>query len=503
MMELILNAEQIKKADNLAMEIRGISSIQLMEDAANAWTLAFLKYHQDRHRPLHVFCGPGNNGGDGLVIVRLLHRFGFKNLSVFIPNLSSRFSEDHLINRSRLSDLEHDIKIYHEPPDLSGLKNVVAIDALFGSGLHSPLKPEWAPWINAINLYPDIYSVDIPSGMLMDIPTPDGALAVKYTHVITFETVKRMFLFPESNVFVKSWEVVSIGWPWEELISNFSDVKEFIISDNLVKSIFQKRSRFSHKGTHGKCLIVAGSSRFPGAGVLCAGAAVRGGAGLTFVHSVPKVLDAVVSNFPECIPLEDNKGPFISDFPTGNFDALALGPGIGVCPETAGVLKKAIHSGIPMVLDADALNILSENPTWLHFLTPGTILTPHPLEFDRMFGRHATHYERWNKAKEMAIKLSVVIVLKGTHTVVCGPDGKSYFNVRGNAGLAKGGSGDVLCGLIASLLAQQYSPISASVLGVFVHSVAANLALENQSMESLKATDVIEKFGKVFQLINQ
>lgn len=500
-MHFILNTEQIREADRQTMEILGISSIQLMEKAAEAWTEAFLKHVQNKNQRIHLFCGPGNNGGDGLVVARLLHRFGFKNIHVFIPNLSGKYSDDHRINFNRLKELAQHIQILSSSlPDTENENHVdaIAIDALFGSGLHSTLKQEWEPWISFINKHREIFSVDIPSGFFPDGPTPESALTVKNARVITFESIKKMFFFPESEICIKSWEVVQIGWPWEKL--NVGEVHEFVITKKWVNNILNPRKRFSHKGSNGRCLIIAGSVKYPGAAVLCAGGALRSGSGLTFLHSSDFACHSALGHFPELIvSYDENPHGVIQSIPEGNYDAMAIGPGLADFED--GILKTAIHSGIPLVLDADALNKLSENPTWLYFLPQNTIITPHPGEFDRLFGKHYHHFERWIKAKEMSEKLGIIIVLKSAHTVICTPEGNSFFNINGNSGMAKGGSGDVLTGIIASLLAQGYTPLHAAVTGVLIHSMAADLALEDQSVESLCATDIIRYIGKAFQLI--
>lgn len=502
-MHFMLNTEQIREADRQTMEILGISSIQLMEKAATAWTEAFLKYVQNKNQRIHIFCGPGNNGGDGLVVARLLHRLGFGNIRVFIPKLSEKYSDDHRINFNRLKELEHFIHIFistlPEKEDQNQI-DAIAIDALFGSGLHSTLKPEWEPWISFINKHRQIFSVDIPSGFFSDYPTPHHALKVENAHVITFESIKKMFLFPESERCVKSWEVVQIGWPWEKL--KVGKVQEFVITKKWVNELVRPRKRFSHKGTNGRCLVMAGSKKYPGAAVLCAGGAIRSGSGLTFLHSTKKVCHLALQHFPELIiSYDENPHEFIQSLPKGDYDALAIGPGMADFSDA--VLKTVIHSGIPLVLDADALNKISENPTWLHFLPKNTILTPHPGEFDRLFGKHYNHFERWIKAKEMSEKLGIIIVLKSAHTVICTPEGNSFFNITGNPGMAKGGSGDVLSGIMASLLAQGNTAAHAALAGVFIHSLAADLALKDQSTESLCAMDIIRNIGKAFQLLRE
>jgi NAD(P)H-hydrate epimerase len=502
-MHFILNTEQIREADRQTMEILGISSVQLMEKAATAWTEAFLKHVENKNQRIHLFCGPGNNGGDGLVVARLLHRLGFRNIHVFIPNISGKYSDDHRINFNRLKELEQQIQILISAlPDskIEDHVDAIAVDALFGSGLHSILNSEWEPWISYINKHRQIFSVDIPSGFFSDMPTPEHALMVENAHVITFESIKKMFLFPESEICVKSWEVVQIGWPWEKLIPG--EVHEYVITKKWVNELLKPRKRFSHKGTNGRCLVIAGSGKYPGAAVLCAGGAIRSGAGLTFLHSTDSVCQLALYHFPELIVnYDENPQKFIQSFPKGDFDAVAIGPGLSDFSDA--VLKTAIHSGIQLVLDADALNRLSKNPTWLHFLPKNTIITPHPGEFDRLFGKQYNHFERWIKAKEMSKKLGIIIVLKSTHTVICTPEGNSFFNIKGNSGMAKGGSGDVLTGIIASLLAQGNTPLHAAVIGVYLHSLAADLALKDQSMESLCATDIIRNIGKAFQFIRE
>jgi len=499
MMEFILNAAQIKEADRLTMQTQGISSIQLMERAATAWTDAFLRKLQGKKFPVDIFCGPGNNGGDGLVIARLLHRYGF-SVRVIIPDCANKTSEDHQINLQRLREIKN-VPVLHpsETESIPPVSDALAIDALFGTGLNRPLDECWKKWIEFINThYFLIFSVDVPSGLPTDEPFHEKFEYVRHTHVITFESIKKTFLFPETGRDILSITVVPIGWDWT-LISS-GNLKERVITAHVIQQIYRKRNRFSHKGTYGKVVLLAGSEQYPGAAVLCSGGALRSGAGYVVIQAPQEVCRLVLNHHPECLSV-----PYFHEVPQGillsDADALVAGPGLGMSSVTEQIVKQVIHSGVPVVLDADALNVLSENTTWLHFFSSQAILTPHPGECDRLLGKSTSHYERVLKCREAARRWNAVIILKGSYSIVCVPDGTLYYNITGNAGLAKAGSGDVLSGILGALLAQGYTATEASILGVYAHGRCAQLLAETHGMNSITASDLIKTLPNVFHEI--
>jgi NAD(P)H-hydrate epimerase len=298
---------------------------------------------------------------------------------------------------------------------------------------------------------------------------------------------------------VPQFSILNIGLHTD--LDNLLETPCFFVTHHVIRQLLKKRPAFSHKGHFGHALLLAGSSDMKGAALLSAKSVLKSGAGLLSVHTINAVLKALTSFLPEAMSSTDSDSSHISSLPpTEKYSAIAIGPGIGMHPDTVQVLKKLLnyHQGIPLVLDADAITILSENKTWLSFLPPETILTPHPKEFDRLTQTHYSDFERWESAKHFSQKHACILVLKGKFTIICMPDGSSYFNSSGNAGMAKGGSGDVLTGIILGLLARGYTAPKSALIGVFVHGLAADIAIENSSMESLLASDLIDYVGKAF-----
>ena len=277
----------------------------------------------------------------------------------------------------------------------------------------------------------------------------------------------------------------------------------YFITDEDVSSLLKIRPKFSHKGSYGHALLLAGSKGKSGSALLASKACLRSGAGLLTLHSTKDTLNALLTYLPEAMSNEDAHSDHLSEvIHPENYEALAFGPGVGLHEDTQLVLKKILnyYNG-SMVIDADGLNILSENKTWLNFLRPETILTPHPKEFERLTEKHADDFERLKAAKHFSLKYNCIVILKGAHSAIAMPDGNVFFNSSGNPGLAKGGSGDGLTGIILGLLARGYSPPQAALIGTFVHGYAADLCTKKKSEESLLVSDVIEMLPKAFKKI--
>jgi ADP-dependent NAD(P)H-hydrate dehydratase / NAD(P)H-hydrate epimerase len=497
---LILNQEQLKFADRYTIDNEPIASIDLMERASKA-CVAEITTHINGE--VLVFCGKGNNGGDGLAITRLLIEHGF-TCNAIVVHQSETFSNDALINYNRLKEnYPNCITDIHDEKDLETLSfsaNSLIIDALFGTGLNKALTGLSAASVNTMNKSNcRIISIDCPSGLYVDKENADDDVVVRSMLTLTFQYPKLSFLFAQNEKYVPAFDILDIGLhPNLESLIQTSNV---FVTRGLIKQIVKKRTKFSHKGHYGHALIIAGSDGMKGAALLSTKSCLRSGAGLTTLHSAASVLEALSPYAPEAMSSKDQHQQHVTELPTlEKYTSVGIGPGIGTHPDTVQVLKKLLHyhNGTPIVLDADALNILSENKTWLSFLPAETILTPHPKEFDRLSEKHHSDFERWLAAKQFAVKHNCILVLKGAYSVVCMPDGSCYFNSSGNAGMAKGGSGDVLTGIITGLLARGYSAPKSALIGVFVHGYAADLAVKHTSMESLLADDVIEHLGKAF-----
>lgn len=498
-MQKIFSSDQVRKADTYTIKNEPVSSIVLMERAAGA-CVEWLKKFQDLSiKNVLIFCGPGNNGGDGLAIARMLHEKQI-HVSVFIPDESSKLSEDCSINLHRAKECGIDLRLI-ETFELNLVKeSSILVDALFGSGLSKPLEGNYKKLVDTINKSKCItISIDIPSGLYADKPvdsSKDSVINADYT--LCFQFPKLAFLFPENEYYTGNWQVLPIGLNPDFIRSELC--RNYFVEFEDVKGILRPRSRFSHKGTFGHALLIGGSKGKIGASVLMGKACLRSGAGLVTVHLPNCGYTTIQTAMPELMVSVDSDENECTQIPhLDSYSAIAAGPGLGTGKSTANMIKHLIQQAkVPLLLDADALNILSDNPTWLAFLPKNSVLTPHPGEFGRLAGKTSNSFDRLEVLRSFCIKYSLNIVLKGAYTVICSPLGNCYFNPTGNPGMATGGSGDVLTGIIAGLLTQGYNPTEACILGVYLHGLAGDLAAENTGYESLLAGDIIENLGKGF-----
>ena len=501
----ILSTEQIRQADQYTIQNEPISSVDLMERAATQ-VFEWLMRHLKKGSKVMVFCGMGNNGGDGLVVARLLSHAGF-NTEVFMVRYSDKMSHDCEVNYHRVSDVtvrqstdsrhcEEErrsnppvVEIFSETdfPEIN--PGDVVIDALFGSGLNRPIEGLAAELIRYLNQRPAIrIAIDIASGLFADAPSPAAAI-FQPDYTLTFQQPKLAFLIPENDAFTGRMEVLDIG-----LHPQFLDevtVNNFLVEKEIIAGILHHRTKFSHKGTYGHALLIAGSQGKTGAAILGAKSCLRTGVGLLSVKLPQTAWTPLQASVPEAMIQVDDK--------MDAFNAIGVGPGLGKDEDAQRMVRHLIQDAkVPLVMDADALNILSENKTWLSFLPPKTILTPHPKEFERLFGKTSNSFERLELQREMAVKYHIIIVLKGAYTSTAMPNGAIFFNSTGNPGMATAGSGDVLTGMILSLLAQRYAPEEAAVLGVYLHGLAGDFAAEASSQEAMIASDITDNIGKAF-----
>jgi ADP-dependent NAD(P)H-hydrate dehydratase / NAD(P)H-hydrate epimerase len=496
----ILSAEQIREWDQFTIDNEPVASIDLMERAAGACVDWILKNKPGAKR-FTIFCGKGNNGGDGLAIARMLSETF--EVHVYIAELGNPGTPDFQTNLQQLQKLRLPISfIQYEtsiPQDIGG---GIVIDALLGTGLNRKLDGLMASIVESINRYEnEVLSIDIPSGMFADSSSA-GNVVVRANHTLTFQCYKIAFLFASNEETIGILHVLDIG-----LHPDFkADSKFRFITRELVSNILQPRKKFSHKGNFGHALLVGGSYGKAGAIVLAAKAVMRSGAGLLTVHIPSSLYDILQISIPEAMVQTDLNELHISEVSvdTQRFTTIAIGPGLGTeAPTKLAMAKLLSDYRRPLVIDADGLNILSQDKSLLAKLPAGSILTPHPKEFERLFGGTENDFDRLRLAATFAKKLQVVIVLKGHHTAVIDAGEIVYFNTTGNPGMATGGSGDVLTGIIASLLSQGYEPIDAALCGVYLHGLAGDLALEFQSEESLLASDLIENIGQAYKSIRQ
>jgi hydroxyethylthiazole kinase-like uncharacterized protein yjeF len=495
----IFSSEQVRKADRYTILNEPVSSTDLMERAAGACVEWLTDYQDLSDKKVVIFCGPGNNGGDGLVIARKLHELKVQ-VTVCIPEETGKFSEDFAINLQRAKDSGVTI-LKNNFFDFDTLEtNSLIIDALFGSGLSKPLDGKYKELVGAINKSKCItIAIDIPSGLFADKQvdlTKDAIIKADYT--LSFQFPKLSFLFPENEYFIGDWQVLPIGL--HAGFINSEPCRNYQVEFADAKTILKPRARFSHKGTFGHALLIGGSKGKIGASVLMSKSCLHSGAGLVTAH-LPNcgytVIQTAVPEVMVSVDEDENECTLLPKLPP--YSAIAAGPGLGIGKSSAAMLKHLIQEAtMPLLLDADALNILSENRTWLAFLPKGTVLTPHPGEFARLAGKTSNSFDRLELLRELCIKFSLNIVLKGAYTVVCSPLGNCYFNPTGNPGMATGGSGDVLTGLITGLLAQGYNPTEACILGVYLHGRAGDFAAVDKGYEALIAGDIVENLGKAF-----
>jgi hydroxyethylthiazole kinase-like uncharacterized protein yjeF len=500
-MTKILNIQQIKACDEYTIAHEPIASVDLMERAAGCCVKYILK--RDFVDPeFIIFCGKGNNGGDGLSIARQLVIRGFP-VKVAIVNHTEHPSADFQTNLQRLQESKAEIiKEINSVSDLSftsGDSSTIIIDALLGTGVNKPLQgvlKNAVEFINAQKLR--VISIDMPSGLYADVPNDTSDTIVNASLVLSFQFPKLSFLMPQNASFVPEFEILNI-----ELDRQFIETQEtsaYYITKADLQPLLKQRSKFSHKGNFGHALLIAGSYGKMGAAVIAAKACLRSGAGLLTVHVPQKGTEIIQNSIPEAMVSIDANEKLSGALPnTDKYNAIGIGPGIGPETETENLVKQLLNFGSQrLVMDADSLNILSKNKTWLSFLPADAVLTPHVKEFDRLTKKHDDDFERLKSAREFAVKYNCILVLKSAFTQIAMPDGNVFFNPTGNAGLAKGGSGDALTGIILGLMARGYNAPQATLIGVYLHGLAADLCIKKTHPESLLISDVIDKLPKAF-----
>ncbi len=496
----ILSVDKIRDADAYTIKHEPISSLDLMERASEKLFM-WVCEHVDNKKSIEIFVGLGNNGGDGLALGRMLMNEGYE-VSINVLRYSDNITDDFQINYDRLLDLDkHVVKNISSLDEFNAVdENTVIIDAIFGSGLSRPVIGFTGKIINEINKSKSIViAIDIPSGLFSDVTSKNnGGAIINADYTLSFQFPKIAFLVPENDLHVGQWNILDIGLHHDFINSTITS-NHYVINEDVVHTL-KTRPKFSHKGTFGHALIIAGSFGKMGAAILCSRACLKSGVGLLHTHIPRSGITALQSSTPETMLSIDNDENYFSEVPDLNsFNAIAIGPGIGQSEQTLKALKLLIqNSNSPMVLDADALNILSNNPTWLAFLPQSSILTPHPKEFERIVGGWNNDFECLDKQKALAQKHGIYVVLKGANTSICFPDGQIFFNSTGNPGMATAGSGDVLTGIITGLLASGYSPAVSSVMGVYLHGLAGDLSAVENGMEATTAGDIIENLGKAF-----
>jgi hydroxyethylthiazole kinase-like uncharacterized protein yjeF len=496
----IFRCGQIKQIDEYTILNEPVASIDLMERAAGK-LYEWYAERFERTRRILIMAGPGNNGGDGLALARILANNRYET-EVYFLQFSEKTSDDWQMNRKRLEKETSVPFITIKESDEFPLVNQqdVIIDAIFGSGISRPPEDLASEIIGLINKSATtVISIDIPSGLFgEDNSHTSKNNIIEADFTLSFQFPKLSFMFPENEKYTGEWTVLPIGLDFSTINTPFT-----FLEKKLIAPLLKQRNKFDHKGIFGHGLLAGGSYGKMGAVILGAKAALRTGIGLLTCHipgSGNNILQVAV---PEAMISQDKDETLISGIGNmDNFDAIGIGPGMGTDP----VSQKAIHELLvrykkPLVIDADALNILSLNKEWISALPAGTIITPHPKEFERLAGKSANGYESLLRQMEFSRKHNLIVVLKGAYTSVSEPDGNVWFNGTGNPGMATAGSGDVLTGMILSLLAQGLVPVNAAIAGVYLHGLAGDIAAERSGYESVIASDIISETGAAFKRV--
>jgi NAD(P)H-hydrate epimerase len=499
-------ADKIRAADAYTIAHEPVSSVELMERAAQQlgrWIQ--LKYQKEI--PFIFFIGPGNNGGDGWALARILSKKGYENISVCLLNISERLSSDSEKNRKRLlKETQVEIKEIDSPADFPPIgPNDVVIDAIFGSGLTRPVKGLAARLIKHINgsARSAVIAIDIPSGLFAGENSNNTGDIIRADTTLSFQFPKLSFFFAENDEYIGKWFVLPIGIH-PKFIAHENTELNYIHEDE-VGALIRPRKKFSHKGSFGHALLIAGSYGMMGAAVLAARAALRSGAGLVTSHVPRMAVDIMQSSVPEALlSIDESDIIFTAPPPPDKFTAVGIGPGLDQKTNTRKALTTLLREcKVPLVIDADALNLLSTLDNWQSSVPQGSVLTPHPKEFERLFGVFADSYSRMKAQVAFSKKMECTIVLKQAHTCITLPDGQVWFNTTGNPGMATGGSGDVLTGLITGLLAQGYPAGEASLLGVFAHGLAGDIACRDTHINAIIASDITDNIGAAFHVIEE
>lgn len=503
----IFSAAALQAIEAATCEAQNIDSIELLERTANAVCYEIMSRFLPGQRII-VVAGPGNNGGVGLACARILLERGYRNIEIFLFNIASRLSHDCDEERKKLISIDGidftEVKTEFSPPFLS--KNDVVIDALFDSTITEPLTgggfASLARYINESQPY--VISLDVPSGLFAD--SNINALHRDMMHAsltLSFQLPKLSFFMEENADVLGEWKLLDLEYDRDKMQDDALKSNYVLVEARSVRPLLPARRPFTGKRDYGSALIFAGSAGMMGAGVLCARAALRSGAGLATVHSAWGGMNIIQTAAPEVMFEPDRNEHVITDMTVHHpHQAIAAGPGIGTRDVTIDALESLLKNcKSPVLLDADALNCISRRPALLTMLPSSTIITPHMGEFDRLFGQHHSGEERLAKAIDMARQYNIIIVLKGHFTATVLPTGKVYINSTGNPGMATAGSGDVLTGVIAAFLAQGYEPRHAAILGVFLHGLAGDLAAEEIGEAGIVASDISDRIGRAIHLV--
>lgn len=501
----IISSVQLKELDKYTIANEPIASIDLMERAAHALTNAIV-HRWNKSFEIVVFAGPGNNGGDALAVARMLSQRGY-HVEVYLFNTKGKLSEECQTNLNRLKTCGSiyftEINTQFDPPVLT--EQHLVIDGLFGTGLSKPLSGGFAAVVRYINSSKaQVVAIDIPSGLMGEDNTYNIRTNIIHANVtLSIQLPKLAFFFPENEDIVGEWELLDIG-----LKKDFIEAAESVYStleEYEIRSLLKPRKRFAHKGCFGHGLLIAGSYGMAGASILSAKACLRSGIGLLTIHTPIHNHDILQMSVPEAIVHTDiHERYFAEPVESSHYKAIAIGPGLGQEEDTAlAMIEQIQNTSLPVVLDADAINILSNHRNWLGRIPKHCILTPHIGELERLTGKCMDTYERLTKVKELAAYLQSYIIVKGAWTCIVTPEGNFHFNPTGNPGMATAGSGDVLTGILLALLAQGYTQEEACKLGVYIHGMAGDIAAEQMTGIGMTSSDIINSLPAAWKKITR
>ncbi|MDR1591926.1 MAG: NAD(P)H-hydrate dehydratase [Prevotellaceae bacterium] len=479
----LFTSDQIRQADLYTIAHEPVAPLALMERAAlvlSEWVMR----HYRANIPIFFVVGKGDNGGDGLAMARLLSGVGYR-CRVWMALGREELSKACHTNLKALPVAVEQVNTLDVPP------NAVVIDALFGSGLRGTLRAKAASVVEAINALPNrIIAIDLPSGLACDF-NECGKTIVHAQTTLCIQFPKLGELLPDYGDCCGKLEILPIGL--HPCYLEQTPTTYFYTDEAEILSRVTPRQTFAHKNTYGHALVIGGSQGMIGAALLAAEGALRSGCGLVTLHIPASERMAASMRCPSALLSIDNEDAF-SELPRQleRYAAIGIGCGLGQEAKTLKALKQLLAvAKCPMALDADALKLLAQNKSAQHLIPPGSILTPHVGELRQLIGNWENEEQKITMIRDLAKQLRSVIVNKGAHTMVCMPDGRCWFNATGNAGMAKGGSGDVLTGLLTGLLARGYSSEDAALIGVYQHGVAGDKAAKQLGEESMHSADLI------------
>ncbi|WKV12068.1 NAD(P)H-hydrate dehydratase [Marivirga harenae] len=493
----ILNVKQIREADLYSIENEPIASIDLMERASKK-VVDWITDNFSNQNKVVVLAGSGNNGGDGLAIARILS--GQNYIVKVVLAMGDKGSEDFEINLSRLTSID-EVDISSALSSDENVKDIIFIDAIFGSGLSRPIEGKIAEYIHKVNELEGIkIAVDIPSGIFADEPSP-GDTILKADYTLSFQVPKLAFMMAENQKYIGQFEILDIGLSRDFIENCISDYSIYKPTDKNKASI--KVGSTAHKGDRGRACIIGGGHAKMGAVILAAQGALHSGIGLLTVQACPHCIQIVQIQIPEALILEDENEYVLGSFMNyEKYDSLVFGPAVGFANKTATLLKEILKSyNGQLILDADAITILAENREMLEMLPKGTILTPHHGEFKRLVGDYSNNFEALMQLKSFCMHHKVVVILKGKYSAVCNSNGNISFNSTGNPGMAKGGSGDLLCGILAGLAPRIKKPYEIAKLAVFLHGLAGDISLQEYGENYMTPSTMVLNLKNAFKLI--